>query len=98
MSKALGCMSANSGAEIRFVVLGERGAVMTITVLAFRAAMNSVRPDRKEELDVPLRSAIKTVMPRARPIFATRLPVIVKYELKGGRRIVWSCDDGHFGL
>ena len=79
-------MSANSEAEIRFVVLGERGAVMTITVLVFSAVMKSTRPGRTEELGVSLRSAIRTLTPRAWPIFATRLPVIAQMGI--GRWVV----------
>ena len=87
-------MSANSGAEMRLVVEGEMGNVVMMTVLVFRAVVNSVRPGRVAEASTPLRSAMRTVIPRALPMLATRLPI----DLLGGGlgREVWcrSCDFG----
>ena len=54
------------------MVDGESGRVMNMTVLLWRAVVNSVRPGRTD--DDPLRSATRTVIPKAEPILDTREP------------------------
>lgn len=65
----------NSSAPIRLVVKGESGNVKVMTVLDFRAVMKSVRPGRMDVDGTPFRSAMRTFIPRAFPMVATRLPV-----------------------
>ena len=67
-------MVANSAAEIKFVDDGERGNVRTITVLVLKAVSKSIRSGRTELDGTPFRSAMRTCIPRALPMFATRLP------------------------
>jgi hypothetical protein len=62
------------------VVEGDRGRVRIMTVLVWSAVVNSVRPGLTAGVGMPFRSAIKTVMPRALVMFATRFP--------GGERLV----------
>ena len=73
---------------------GVRGRVSIRMVLVFRAEVKGIRLGRGVE--EPLRSANWTVMPRARPMFATRFPLGMSERnvKKGGSHVIFSLIEG----